>query len=122
MTTPKTYYRVCHFDTLQGLWYNFNGDFTGLIHDKFDFCQNTELRMEFDPTLVGWLSAVETLEDLFKWFSKDDIAKLEEHGWFIHEFESDSVRFYEPFQHTVIEQSRSRVVRLISLNNSIAAE
>lgn len=122
MNYLKKYYRVCHIDTLQGLWYGFDGEFTGLIHDKFNFCINRDLKMEFDPTLVGWLSAVETLEQLFKWFSQEDIMKLEEHGWFIHEFETDSVKFYEPFQHHVIEQSRSRVVRLLSLNTSIAAE
>ena len=42
----KSYYRVCHYETLQGLWYAFNGDFTGLIHDKFKFCLNNELELE----------------------------------------------------------------------------
>jgi hypothetical protein len=25
----KTFYRVCHKDTLQGLWYDYQGNFTG---------------------------------------------------------------------------------------------
>jgi hypothetical protein len=91
----KKYYRICHRETLQGLWYDFNGNFTGLIHDKFTFCMNTKLEMEFDETIVGWLSAVGELDELFQWFSHDDIRQLQKHGWYIHEFESDEVMFYD---------------------------
>ena len=111
----KTYFRVCHKETLQGLWYTFDGSFTGLIHDKFNFCANSKLEMEFDPTLVGWLSAVESLNDLWKWFTQEDIKSLQEHGWFIHEFQAEDVRFYERFQHTVIKQDTAKVLQLIEL-------
>ena len=110
-----TFYRVCHHETLQGLWYTFDGDFTGFIHDRFDFCLNSPLKMEFDPELVGWLSAVEHLEDLWKWFTKEDIKELQNHGWFIHEFSAADVKFYERFQHTVIKQDTSKVIKLIEL-------
>ena len=33
----KRFYRVCNTDTQQGLWYHFDGKFTGLIHDDFNF-------------------------------------------------------------------------------------
>ena len=56
----KKYYRVCHKDTLQGLWYDYKGNFTGLIHDQFNLCKNNELRMEFDDEIVGWLSATDS--------------------------------------------------------------
>jgi hypothetical protein len=115
MSNKKILYRVCHKETLQGLWYAFNGEFTGLIHNEFSFCQNNSLEMEFDEEIVGWLSAVETIEQLFKWFSEEDIAKLEEHGWFIHEFETDDVKFYERFQHQIIKQDTSKVVRVYEL-------
>jgi hypothetical protein len=46
----KKYYRVCNKETLQGLWYTINGS-TGFIHDKFSFCLNTELKMDFDVEL-----------------------------------------------------------------------
>lgn len=48
----QTFYRVCNNQSKQGLWYNFDGTFTGLIHDEFSFCQNATLRMDFDPELV----------------------------------------------------------------------
>ena len=53
----KLYYRIAHEETQQGLWYDSKGNFTGLIHNEFNFCMNTNLPMPFDPDLVGWLSA-----------------------------------------------------------------
>jgi hypothetical protein len=113
----KKFYRVCHKDTLQGLWYDYQGQFTGLIHEDFNFCVNNELRMDFDPEIVGWLSATETLEDLWRWFTKDDIQKLQDHGWFIHEFEAVDYKLYERFQHIIIKQDTSTVTKLITLND-----
>jgi len=111
----KSFYRVCHESTEQGLWYASNGVFTGLIHNKFDFCENSELKMDFDIELVGWLSAVESLEVLYTWFTKEDIIKLQEHGWYIHEYKTDNVRFYEKFQHFVIDQNLSVISKKIIL-------
>lgn len=111
----KTFYRVCNVNTLQGLWYNYHGEFTGLIHNTFDFCENSSLEMEFDETIVGWLSATDSLESLWKWFSQEDIKELQHHGWYIHEFEAEDVRFYERFQHLIIKQETSKVTRLILL-------
>jgi hypothetical protein len=118
----KKFYRVCHKDTLQGLWYDYQGQFTGLIHNDFNFCANKDLEMDFDPEIVGWLSATESLEQLWQWFTKEDIQKLQDHGWFIHEFEAVDYKLYERFQHIVIKQDTSVVNKLITLNdmNSVA--
>jgi hypothetical protein len=112
----KRFFRVCHKDTLQGLWYDYQGRFTGLIHDEFSFCENSDLKMDFDPDLVGWLSAVETIETLFNWFTKEDIKQLENKGWFIHEFETSTYRFYDKFQHILIDQNDSVVIRMINID------
>lgn len=113
------FYRVCNTKTEQGLWYDFKGQFTGLIHSEFDFCKNRELPMEFDEELVGWLSATTSLDHLYEWFPKEDIYKLQEHGWFIHVYEVDNtpenVKFYEKFQHQVINQKTARLVEVIIL-------
>lgn len=111
----KKFYRVCHKDTLQGLWYDYRGQFTGLIHDKFNFCANNKLEMDFDPEIVGWLSATDTLESLWNWFTQDDIKTLQEHGWYIHEFEAHEYKFYERFQHIIINQDTSIVIKVIEL-------
>ena len=109
------YYRVCNKETLQGLWYDYKGNFTGLIHLDFNFCANNELEMDFDDEIVGWLSATDSLESLWKWFTVDDIIQLQSHGWFIHEFEAADVKFYERFQHLIIKQDTSKVLRVIEL-------
>lgn len=111
----KIFYRVCHEDYLMGLWYSYTGNFTGLIHDDFDFCANSSLKMDFDPELVGWLSATDNLEDLYHWFPKQDIERLQNFGWYIHEFEAADYKFYEKFQHLVISQETSKLIRKIEI-------
>jgi len=111
----KTFYRVCHETTQQGLWYDFKGDFTGLIHNEFEFCENSSLKMDFDDELVGWLSAVNKLDDLWQWFTQEDIKQLQKYGWFIHEYEAFDCKYYERFNHNVINQKTSKVVKKIEL-------
>lgn len=111
----KRFYRVCKPETEQGLWYNFDGSFSGLIHDRFAFCENSKLEMDFDPELVGWLSAVENMTDLYKWFTIQDILKLQEEGWYVHEYLTTSYKFYDRFQHYVICQRTSEIVGKIIL-------
>ncbi|HEX8833976.1 MAG TPA: hypothetical protein VF719_07230 [Abditibacteriaceae bacterium] len=106
----KRFFRVNHEGTQQGLWYNFRGEFTGLIHDRFSFCQNRELRMEFDPELIGLLSAVETMDELFEWFSREDILRLQDEGFFVHEYETDDFKWYVRFNHYVIRQSNAKLI------------
>lgn len=113
----KTFYRVCNPETEQGLWYDFKGNFTGLIHNEFNFCKNTELKMDFDEELVGYLSATDSLEVLYNWFTKEDILKLQEKGWFIHVYETDDFKFYEKFQHQVINQTKSKIISKLVLQH-----
>jgi hypothetical protein len=115
----RTFYRVSNVHTAQGLWYDFAGNFTGLIHSEFDFCLHNELRMDYDPELVGWLSATENLKDLWFWFPKEDISRLEKHGWFINEYAvgENDIKWYDPFQHYVIRQSKAIFVRQIPILN-----
>lgn len=111
----KEFYRVAHEKTGQGLWYDNLGDFTGLIHNKFNFCKNTDLKMDFDPELVGWLSAAESLEDLYRWFSEEDIKRLQEFGWYIYKYETDDYKFYDRFQHYIIKQGNINFLEQIKL-------
>ena len=110
----KLYYRIAHQDTQQGLWYDSEGNFTGLIHNEFNFCMNKDLLMPFDPELVGWLSATGSLEDLFNWFPEEDIERLENHGWFITVYEAEKVKQYR--NHLVICQETSLVRERLPLS------
>ena len=109
----KTFYRIAHIDTNQGLWYDSRGNFTGLIHNEFSFCMNTNLPMPFDEEIVGWLSATDTLEDLFNWFSKGDIELLENYGWYITVYEADKFKQYK--NHLVICQETSTIKKRIPI-------
>lgn len=113
----KEFYRVCNCNTQQGLWYNFAGEFTGLIHNEFDFCTNNELKMDFDEELVGYLSATDSLEKLWNWFTKKDLEALEVLGWYIHIYETEDYKFYERFQHPVISQENSTLVKVLQLKD-----
>ena len=109
----KTFYRVSNTTTDQGLWYNITGEFTGLIHDKFKFCASSKLPMPFDKNVVGYLSCTDNLEDLHMWFPIEDIKRLEPHGYFLHEYESDDYRAYE--NHWVFNQYTAKLVRRLEM-------
>jgi len=111
----KIFFRVANNQTEQGLWYDFKGNFTGLIHSKFDFCLNTKLPMPFDKEIIGWLSTTDSLEDLFNWFTKEDILKLEEHGYLIAVYEAVEHRVHQ--NHHVIKQENSIFIEHISLKD-----
>lgn len=112
MNEPKTFYRIANLETQQGLWYAFDGQFSGLIHNEYNFCKNASLPMPFDPNIVGWLSATETLDELFNWFSQDDIFKLEKHGYYITVYEATEYKFHS--NHWIISQKTSLVKETIS--------
>lgn len=112
----RTFYRICKPETGQGLWYDTSGEFTGLIHSAYDFCKAAALPMPFDPDLVGWLSATESQEEFYNWFSRDEVFRLQQFGYYIHLYEATDIKFYEPYQHTVINQATSRVIGRILVN------
>ncbi len=99
----QIFYRVSNIDTNQGLWYDQSGMFTGLIHNKMNFCTNNELQMPFDDEFIGYLSATKTLDELYAWFSKDDIRQLQEYDYTIVEYISDDYKFLNG--HWLINQS-----------------
>lgn len=101
----KIFYRVANNETEQGLWYDFEGNFTGLIHDKFNFCENSELPMPYDSNVKGWLSATEKLNKIFYWFTKKDIKNLEEYGYKLTVYEAIEYKSHE--NHWLIKQDSS---------------
>lgn len=106
------FYRVGNTNTNnQGLWYAPDGTFTGHIHGKFNFVKNHDLKMPFDPQIVGWLSATKTLEDLYYWFTKEDISKLREHGFSVLKYESEDYKIHG--NHWVIKQETAKLIEVM---------
>ena len=116
----KIFYRVGNVDSQQGLWYDFNGNFTGLIHDKFDFCTNSELPMPYDKKVIGWLSSTDNLNELWFWFTKEDVKKLEEFGYGIGVYEATDYKIYE--NHWVIKQDTSIFKTYLPVDSLIIKE
>jgi len=111
----KSFYRVGSLTVKQGLWYDPNGNFTGHIHGKFDFCLNHTLRMDYDPEIVGYLSATDSLDALFMWFPKNDILRLQQNDYFIYRYLATDWKWYARFNHWVINQETSVPVERILL-------
>lgn len=110
----KLFYRV-GTENKQGLWYDCDGKFTGLIHEKFKFCGASELQMPFEKELVGYLSVADSLEHLYSWFTKHEILKLQELGFSILEYKASNYKFYDLYKHNVINQQTSSINNIILL-------
>ena len=113
MSEVRTFFRVSNTQTNQGLWYSYDGEHTGLIHTKFNFCTNKDLPMPFTPEIVGYLSTADSMEALWHWFSKEDVLKLQDHGYYIHQYESDDYKFH--VNHWVINKESCKLIKQIIL-------
>jgi hypothetical protein len=111
----RLFYRVGDNNLSQGLWYDVNGNFTGLIHNEYDFCLNSDLAMEYDSELVGYLSVTDKLEDIFLWFTKEDLVKLSKFSYGIHVYESIDYKWYDRFKHWAIHQKTSNLIKIIEI-------
>ena len=110
----KLFYRV-GIDTEEGLWYNKSGEFTGLIHREYNCIKASQLVMPFEQELVGFLSVADSLEHLYQWFTKEEILKLQDIGFFIYEYSSEDFKFYDLYKHNVINQNSSKIISTIKL-------
>lgn len=111
--TKKKFYRVSNIETKQGLWYNIDGEFTGFIHNKYNFCMNSNLEMPYDPECIDYLSATDDIETLFLWFTIEDIKQLSNHGYSIVEYESENYKFHN--NHWLINKHSLQNEKIIEL-------
>lgn len=100
----KFFYRIST-DSTEGLWYNKEGVYTRLIHTQFNWLGASSLFMPYEPELVGYLSVADSLEHLYFWFTRDEILKLQEVGFFIYEYIAEDYKFYDLYKHNVINQN-----------------
>jgi hypothetical protein len=90
---PRYFVRITHAKTKQGVWYDFDGNFTGLIHTKYSFCKSSNLQMPYCEDTVGWISATETIGELLEWFPLKDIRRLQIYGYEVALFESTLYKY-----------------------------
>lgn len=68
--------------------------------------------MPFDPECVGFLSATKTLEELYTWFSKEDIIQLQSHGFNILKYKSEDYKYHNG--HWLINQDNSKLMEILN--------
>jgi hypothetical protein len=71
---------------------------------------------QLEPAVTGWLSATDTLKELFNWFTEDDIKKLEQYGYELTIYEATEFKFHN--NHWLIKQESSKPKGTIKLRNS----
>ena len=81
----KKIFRVEHPDTNTCLWYNSNGEFINNIKKDNQLSKFTcnQLPMDIDENIKGWFSGTETVQDLFKWFSPEEMLVLQSKGFML---------------------------------------
>jgi len=104
----KTFFRVGDISTGQGVWYDNKGHFTGLIHDKFSFCMNKDLKMPYDEKIIGYISVVDSLENLYNWFSKEDLELLKNYNYGILEYKATDYKRHD--NHYIINAKTSKLI------------
>lgn len=109
---PKVFYRVGNVNGEQGLWYDMNGTFTGDIHTKYKFCTNSKLPMPYDKNIVGYLSVVDNLDDLYKWFTREDIEALKPYGFRIVVYLSNDYKLHN--NHYIINKNTSKIIKYLN--------
>jgi hypothetical protein len=104
----KIFYRVKGIDCHTGLWYDRDGTFTNRIGQMEPRCKNSDLPMPYDENTLGYLSAVDSIESMYYWFSKEDLKNLEEKGFVLKIFESTDYKYYD--NHWLISIKNSKII------------
>lgn len=106
VTKPHTLYRVGKRIGQDGLWYDKDGNKTGLIH-KLKEGNAKHLPMDKHPIFrsdgYNWISTTDTIEMLPKWFSENDMKELIPQNYEVFKIDvSEYRRFhFESYTHEV---------------------
>ena len=85
-----TVYRIENQETMNGLWYNLNRECTAFIKTLSN-AKCKDLPMPYDEELyaqdgLAWFSATAVLHEIPDWCSLQDLAELEEAGYYLYAF------------------------------------
>lgn len=85
-------YRVTSTDKDCSFWYDENGQ-PSEVFKEYGWLTASKLPMPFDQNMVGWLSGTFTMEQLYGWFSKEELIELCKDGKYcLHEYETNEWR------------------------------
>lgn len=85
-----TVFRVENPGTMQGLWYDKDGNFNPFIKQLSD-AKCAALPMDFDPLYkdagYSWFSGCDDFPQMRNWFSLQDLVELAQAGYHLFKFE-----------------------------------
>ena len=85
----KNIYRIEHKETKAGMWHNYDGTYNGVIKELTEG-KSREALMPYtkEHTHRGkkWFSGVESLEQLYQWFTERDLEELMGMGYVLYRF------------------------------------
>lgn len=88
-------YRIQNKETKDGMWYNSDGTYNGIIKELSDGL-SADAPMPEDQyrnkNNKQWISSVPLLNYLFEWFSMKDIIELKERGYGLYEIKCSDYR------------------------------
>lgn len=90
-----TVFRIENPDTMQGLWYDKDGNFSPFIKRLSD-AKCKDLPMGFDLTYkdagTAWFSACADFPQMREWFHFQDVVELAQAGYHLFRFEVSAYR------------------------------
>ena len=103
-------------DSEQGLWYTKQRVYQPVVHQYQLKC--AELPMEYDPETyqadgLDWYSGCDSLEDLTKWFSKEEMKTLVKAGFKINVYRTDIVR--QHYGHVLFAKEHVKASKILDL-------
>lgn len=109
----KVFYRVQQDGTDKGLWYDRDGTYNGRIVTDFNWLKAHDLPMEPNEAKAGgWLSATDSLEVLFNWFSIEEIVRLQENNIYAYAYHATEFKWYDPYKHHLIKADSKVIAKL----------
>lgn len=111
----KTFYRLAQQKTENGFWYNYDGEKVNIIESVYNNLKCSELFMDFDSEMVGYLAATDSLDNLFIWFSEKEIIELQKNGWCIYVYETDIYKKHSRQNHYLIEKNKNNIIKIIEI-------
>jgi hypothetical protein len=117
----STVFRVENPLTMQGLWYDKDGNFNPFI-EKLSEAKCKDLPMQFDLLYkdagYAWFSACNDFPEMCNWFALQDLVELAQAGYHLYKFE---VTAYKQVPGHVIF-TRESIVDTVKLDIRVLAE
>lgn len=102
--------RVCTTDGIgEGIWYDKFGNQKNNGLPSFQFYHAPTFPMPYSKEHADFISVANNIQELFFWFTPEDIKQLEPMGYYITLFEAEKLKEYEfePGKFHIVAEKKS---------------